>query len=232
MSEETMYWIIWLIGGYLCGSVPFGLLIGRLKGVDVREHGSKNIGATNTGRVLGKKWGILCFLLDVLKGCVPVLGYGIWSGLSGGEDLSVLAQLMWLGIAVVAVCGHMFPVWLRFKGGKGVATGLGVLLGFWPILTVAGLIAAITWLVVVNMTAYVSLASVLAAGLLPAVSIGLTFAFGGSWQNAMVFGLLTGALAGAVIIKHRSNITRLKAGEENKVGWGLKGKKLKTLSDN
>ncbi|QQE13883.1 glycerol-3-phosphate 1-O-acyltransferase PlsY [Planctomycetota bacterium] len=220
------YWIIWLIGGYLCGAIPFGLLIGKMKGIDVREHGSKNIGATNTGRVLGKKWGILCFLLDVLKGAGPVLSYGLVTGASAGE-LTVAGQLMWLAIAVVAVCGHMFPVWLKFKGGKGVATGLGVLLGFWPVLTVAGVVAGLTWLLIVNVTAYVSLASVLAAASLPVVSVAMTFVLGGDWKQALIYACLTGALAAMVIIKHSANISRLKAGTENKVGWGMKGKKLK-----
>ena len=230
-QEFTTYWMIWLVGGYLLGSVPFGLLIGKLKRVDVREHGSKNIGATNTGRVLGKKWGILCFVLDVCKGLLPVLSFGLATGLSGNAEAGSGELLMWLAVAVAAVCGHMFPVWLKFKGGKGVATGLGVLLGFWPILTIAGLVAAVSWLLIVNVTAYVSLASVVAAGSLPIVSVVMSLAMGRPWQHAVIYGLITGALGGMVIVKHRSNISRLMSGNENKVGWGLKGKKLRKAAE-
>ena len=125
----------------------------------------------------------------------------------------------------------MFPAWLKFKGGKGVATGLGVLLGFWPVLTVAGVVAGLTWLLVVNVTAYVSLASVLAAASLPVVSVVMTFVMGGNWQQAVVYAILTGGLAAMVIIKHSANIARLRAGTENKVGWGMKGKKLNADQD-
>jgi len=123
------------LGAYLLGSVPFGLVIGKLKGVDIREHGSGNIGATNAMRVLGKKLGIVCFLLDVLKGSLPVAIAGATLGYASGDALSSADAFVWVGIGIASVLGHMFSIFLGFKGGKGVATGFGVLLAIWPWVT-------------------------------------------------------------------------------------------------
>ena len=118
---------------YLLGSVPFGLLIGLTHGVDIRNRGSGNIGATNLGRILGRKWGYLGFVLDVGKGLVPAWYAGSYLcrsyGLGARSELTPAAQLVWLAVAAAAILGHMFPVYLRFRGGKGVATSLGVVLG-------------------------------------------------------------------------------------------------------
>jgi len=218
-----MQTVLFFLAAYLLGSIPFALLIGLAKGVDIREHGSGNVGATNAGRVLGKKWGITCFLLDVTKGFLPVLGYGL---VVGTVLDSAVSALQWMAVAVAAVCGHVFPVWLRFKGGKGVATGLGVLLGFWPVLTFAGLAGALMWLIVLNATAYVGLASVLAAVSLPVWAVLAGLVWGVPVPALAVLVGLSTALAALVVVRHRSNIKNLLAGTESRVGWGIRGKKI------
>ncbi|MBE3070706.1 MAG: glycerol-3-phosphate acyltransferase, partial [Planctomycetes bacterium] len=119
-----------MVGAYLAGSVPFGWLIGRMRGVDIREHGSRNIGATNCGRVCGWPWGVLAFLLDVAKGFGPVYVVRTWV-LPTVMDGPGSAMARWgfvVLVAVMPIVGHVFPVWLGFRGGKAVATSLGVLL--------------------------------------------------------------------------------------------------------
>jgi glycerol-3-phosphate acyltransferase PlsY len=223
---STTVWGIWLVGSYLVGSVPFGLLIGLTRGVDIRAVGSGNVGATNAGRVLGRSWGILCFALDVCKGLAPTLGYGIYAGLSGVEPSSetggALAALGWMAVASAAVFGHVFPVWLLFKGGKGVATGLGVLLGFWPVLTLPGLATAAVWIVTAKRTGYVSLASIAAAGSLPPLAL----ISGLYWQRQpgeiVVYVGVSVVLALLIALRHRDNLSRLRAGTEPKAEWAQK----------
>ncbi|MGB0768751.1 MAG: glycerol-3-phosphate 1-O-acyltransferase PlsY [Phycisphaeraceae bacterium] len=219
-------WIVWLIGGYLLGSVSFALILGRAKGIDIRAHGSGNVGATNLGRALGKKWGVLCFFLDLGKGLVPVLAYGAWTGLiaDDGEAIDAIAMLKWLAIGVAAVLGHVFPVFLKFKGGKGVATSAGALLGFWPVLSVPALAAGVVWFVVTKATAYVGLASVIAAAVLPFFVVGFALLLGYGLDEIAVCGGVSALLAGLVIVRHRSNLARLRAGTEGKVDWAQKNK--------
>lgn len=219
-------WLCWLVLAYLLGSVSFALILGRVNGINIRAHGSGNVGATNLGRALGKKWGLLCFFLDLAKGLVPVVGYRVTLGGLGGDVQGAIAMLYWLSIGVAAVVGHMFPVYLKFKGGKGVATSAGALLGFWPVLTVPVLASGVVWLVVTRATAYVGLASVVAAASLPvfAVVFGLV-----NGEAPGVIGVCGGAgalLALLVIIRHTSNLKRLMAGTEEKIGWA-QGKKAK-----
>ncbi|MFA9479132.1 glycerol-3-phosphate 1-O-acyltransferase PlsY [Phycisphaerales bacterium AB-hyl4] len=226
--DETVIWAIWLAVAYLAGAVPFGIFIARCQGVDLRAVGSGNVGATNVGRALGKKWGLICFALDVTKGLAPVVGYGIASGqIAGTPDEAAagaaLAAVMWLSIAAATVVGHVFPVWLRFKGGKGVATGLGALLGVWPMLTVPAAAAVVLWLVVVKQTGYVSLASMVAAGLLPVLAAGSGVVLARPTGEVAVYVAVTAALAGLVVLRHRSNISRLREGTEDKVGWAKRG---------
>ncbi|MEX0744258.1 MAG: glycerol-3-phosphate 1-O-acyltransferase PlsY [Phycisphaeraceae bacterium] len=229
---EVVIWVSWVAVAYLTGAVPFGLMIGRCHGVDLRACGSGNLGATNAGRVLGKKWGLICFALDAAKGLLPVLGYGLVSGLVSGQVSGqvageaaggALAALAWLGVATAAIMGHVFPVWLRFKGGKGVATGLGALLGVWPMLTVPATIALGLWIAVVGRTGYVSLASMVAACSLPAMAALSGWLLNRSAAEVAVYVVVTAALAGLVVWRHRSNITRLREGTEVKVGWAKRG---------
>lgn len=215
----TSYWIA-LAAAYLAGSIPFALLLGLTKGVDIRKVGSGNVGATNLGRACGKAFGIAGFLLDTLKGAAPVLVAGFFRKgfLPEGADPAALA-LLWVSVGIVAVLGHVFPVWLGFKGGKGVATSLGVLLGFWPVLTLPGIAAGLIWVGLCYATGYVSLASVLAAAAVPLLAWVAAMMLKLSEGERKVFFVFALILALLVIIKHRANIVRLKAGTEPKAKW-------------
>lgn len=204
--------------GYVIGATPFGYIIARCKGVDIRKVGSGNVGATNVGRVLGKPWGYLCFALDVLKGLTPTLG--VWLVLKDQAAFPTLVhQGAWLGAGLGAVLGHVFTFWLGFRGGKGVATALGVVLGIYPYFTVPGLAAFGLWIVVTVASRYVSLGSVVAA--LAFVPI---FAVMNRSRVMELWPLLTfaSAIAVLILVRHRANIGRLINGTENKIG--LKGK--------
>jgi len=211
-------WWRWIVGGYVCGSVPFGLLIGKTKGVDIRQAGSGNIGATNLGRVLGRPWGVACFVLDMLKGAIPVLASGAAMGVLGQSDIETGAAWLWLAVGTAAVLGHVFPVWLRFRGGKGMATTVGVVAGFWPMLTLPGLGTVVTWIVLATLFRYVSLASMAAAAALPAYVFVIAVLRGTDHGQLVPFYVVTGLLAALVVVRHRTNITRLLAGTESKIG--------------
>lgn len=215
---EIAPWLVWLLAAYLIGSVPFGLLIGLARGVDIRKAGSGNVGATNAGRVLGRKWGLLCFALDVLKGLGPVLAYGVVHELTVGGAGDAAAALQWLAVAAAAVIGHIFPVWLKFRGGKGAATGLGVVLGVWPVLTVPGIVAAALWVVLLKKYGYVSLASIVAAAAMPVLTLVAGVLAERSPDVVAVYVAVTAVLALLVALRHRSNIVRLRAGTEPRVG--------------
>src|SRR6266571_5138934 len=150
---------------YFLGSIPFGLLVGLWRGVDPRKAGSGNIGATNVARLLGGKYFALVFTLDLFKSLIPMLiGYFILrrSGLISSQ-LDAKHLLAWLLVGFAAILGHMFPIYIRFKGGKGVATSAGLILGLWPYYTLPALIAFIVFLIVFFTWRYVSLASIAAA---------------------------------------------------------------------
>ncbi len=186
--------------GYLIGATPFGYLAGRMRGIDIRQHGSGNIGATNVLRVLGKPIGITIFILDFLKGIAAVF-VARQLPQAVGSDLVAIAG----GIGVIL--GHNFTFWLGFKGGKGIATTGGVLLALIP---VTALIAAVTWVIVFKASGYVSLGSIAAAVSLP-ISTGAAIAAGrGSWAM-FAFALVACVLA---IVRHKSNIARLLSGTE------------------
>lgn len=203
---------------YVIGSMPFGVIIARFCGVDLRIAGSGNVGATNVSRVLGRKWGYLCFALDVLKGFGPVLLVGFYLRGPAGEVLSEYRQAAWLAVAFGTIAGHVFSFWLKFRGGKGVATSLGVLLGFYPYFTWAGLAALAVWGAVVLIWRYVSLASITAAVAFPLLFVAVSLLIG--WDIGQLWLLLAfaTAMAGLVVLRHRSNIARLLAGTENKIG--------------
>lgn len=195
---------------YLAGSIPFGYLIGKVfKGIDLRDYGSGNIGATNAGRVLGKSWGIACLILDALKGLLPVAFFPQFCFASDSPWLDHATVLA----GVMTIVGHMFPCWLGFRGGKGVATSLGVLtiLSPWGVL-----VAAALFFISLAIWRYVSLSSMIAAvgfagyelcRLQPSPLSEATWSRG-------VFAVLVPML---IIIQHRSNIRRLLAGEEPKL---------------
>lgn len=219
----TYPWPLAIAVAFLCGSIPFGFLIGRMRGVDIREHGSRNIGATNVGRVLGRRVGLLCFVLDALKGLVPTAVAGALNGVAGDHiaEIAPSVQWLWLATAAAALLGHMFPPWLRFKGGKGVATGFGALLGIYPGLTFAALAALVTWLIVLRLFRYVSLASMVASLIIPTfVAAHAALAEGGvaGLKASLPMILATSAIAALVIFRHRTNIVRLRQGSEPRVG--------------
>lgn len=200
-SADPRSLVLWCLAAFLCGSIPFGLLLVKLAGKgDVRAHGSGNIGATNVSRVGGKALGILTLLLDILKGFLPVflaknLGFGEFA-------LSLLA--------LAAVLGHVFTPWLKFQGGKGVATSLGVALAFRATMVIPALGV---FLVLVLAFRYVSLGSVMAALALPIILL---------WQGATPLVLLLWAdISLIVIAKHHENIRRLLKGTESPL-WGAK----------
>ncbi|RMD60477.1 MAG: glycerol-3-phosphate 1-O-acyltransferase [Planctomycetota bacterium] len=210
---------------YVAGSIPVGFLLGKAQGIDLRKEGSGNIGATNAMRVLGRKTGLLCFALDVAKGFLPTLVGGLALGLverAGGDPA---AGWRWMAIAGTAVLGHMFPIWLGFRGGKGVATGLGALLALWPVMTLAAAGALLLWLTTLKLTRYVGVSSCVAAASLPLLAAlvwGALAQFdaagGWPWSAAKPFLVVSTGLALLVLWRHRGNIARTLAGTEPRVG--------------
>ena len=202
------------VAGYVIGSTPFGVIIARAKGVNLRSVGSGNVGATNVGRTVGKTWGYICFLLDVAKGLVPVLLAGaLLRGRPGFP--TALHQAAWLGAGCGVILGHVFSFWLKFRGGKGVASSLGVVLGVWPYLALPGLAALGVWIVVTLVARYVSLGSIAAA----AAFLPLFVAFNrGRVRSLLPLLVFAAAMVVLIIARHRGNIRRLLGGTENKIG--------------
>jgi glycerol-3-phosphate acyltransferase PlsY len=219
--SPTLAVLCLLAVAYVAGSVPFGVLVGRLRGVDVLAAGSKNIGATNVSRLLGRRWGILVFALDVLKGLAPTLVAGfVFRAYRGADSLSpITANLAWLAVAITCVVGHNFSVFLRFRGGKGVATSLGAALGVFPELTIPGLGALALWGAVVSVSRYVSLGSVIACGAFPVFAV-LYSVYRGDHvlRNDWPFLLFALLAAGLGIYRHRANLRRLRMGTEPRIG--------------
>jgi glycerol-3-phosphate acyltransferase PlsY len=205
---------------YLLGSIPFGLLIAKAHGQDLRSIGSRNIGATNVSRALGRKWAYFCFLLDVLKGLIPMLAtFPIARPLpTQTQTEKVITLWLWLAVGCAAILGHIFPIYLKFKGGKGVSTSFGVALGLWPYFTVCASFFAATWVIVVLTWRYVSLASIIASVIFPLVLI-LAIILTPGWDFGSLWPLLIAATAIPlmVIIRHRENIKRLITGTESKI---------------
>lgn len=196
---------------YLIGSVPFGLLIGFMRGVDIRTQGSCNIGATNVTRVIGKIWGKICFACDFLKGLLPVLAvHFLWNRFSGQPEQTLQAGILVSLTALAAVLGHIFPVYLKFKGGKGVSTAAGAVMALNPLSVV---IAAAVWVLTFFASRYVSLASIAAAVALPLAAWLLIFA---GVPMSLPAGILLIFFAVLTIWRHRSNIQRLLNGTESR----------------
>jgi glycerol-3-phosphate acyltransferase PlsY len=198
-----------LLGSYLIGGIPFGYLVARSRGVDIFHAGSGNIGATNVGRVLGRRFGILVFLLDFAKGAIPVVA-ARW--LAGRRDLGLGPETLAVAAGLAAFLGHVFPVYLRFRGGKGVATGTGAVAVLLP---GPALCAALVWLATVTATRYVSLASITAALALCAFCLLLVAEpFAPDQRILTLFCLVAAAL---VAVRHRGNLERLYRGTENQL---------------
>ena len=210
MANQVLIYVVATGVGYLLGSCPNGFLVSRARGVDIRKHGSGNIGATNVLRVLGKKWGYLVFALDALKGFAAVrLAFAIALAFASGTT-----QREMVGIAggLACILGHTFPVWLRFRGGKGVATSAGVLLGLMPIAVIS---VFAVWLLLFQVTRYVSVASIGAAAALPLFVILYLRLEMLTGASLLPFSIL---IASVVIWRHRSNIRRLWNKEEQRFG--------------
>ena len=193
-----MDWAPYYIGAYLAGSIPFGWLAARANGIDIRTVGSGNIGATNVGRALGTKYAVLVFALDFLKGLVPAWLAAAYAG---------PGPLPWevIGIALLAVIGHNYPVWLRFKGGKGVATSAGALTALLPF---SAAVAAAVWVVFFFSTRYVSVAS-----LASVISLPIATWFFRPERPCLILAFAIMILG---IVRHRSNIAALIAGTEHR----------------
>jgi glycerol-3-phosphate acyltransferase PlsY len=194
------------IGSYLLGSVPFGYLAGRIAGIDIRKCGSGNVGATNVIRTLGKGYGYPVFVADSLKGFIAVeisllIARRVHSEWSSPEMFGIFA-------AIASVIGHSFPVWLRFKGGKGVATSAGALFGLAP---VAALVGAAIWVLTFRLTRYVSVASITAAAALPFIILITTWLSRTAGRSLFYSSV---CLAAVVLWRHRSNLSRLIRGTE------------------
>lgn len=257
-TQQLIIYLLFPLAGYLLGSIPFALVIGKAHGVDIRTTGSKNVGATNLGRTLGKKYFWQAFLLDAGKGFFPVLlvtlfvshwNLHAWehnhapvtshlSGLVGQPDPNpVISQWptlpSWAPLltAVACVLGHTFPIWLKFKGGKGVATSFGVVLGLWPLYTLAGIGGGLVFVAVLMIYRYISLASIVAviafATLVSILGSGHvdtpTVRFYTPWSDFEPLLIVAWLFAALITFRHRANIARLLKGTEPKVGQ----KKLK-----
>jgi len=211
MTSHAWQWL-WPVLFYLIGSVPTGFLIGKAHGLDIRQHGSGNIGATNVWRVMGRNWGLVAFAADFLKGFLPLF---LLRTLSFSEGVSWLVALLLVICGLAAIIGHNYTPWLGFKGGKGIATSAGVLGALMP--PVLG-VALSLWIIATLATRMVSVGSILAAASLAPLAF---YFYPGQW---IYFGLacLAGLLA---IVRHRSNIQRLLAGTESRIEFGSKKKK-------
>jgi glycerol-3-phosphate acyltransferase PlsY len=200
---------------FFLGSVPFGYFIGKARGVDVRAAGSGNVGATNVGRALGKRYFYLVLLLDAGKAFVPsAIASGVVLANLDAGDRSPATLGLWIGVGVAAMLGHIFSPFLRFKGGKGVACGLGLVLGVFPYLTLPGLTALLVFVGVFLSTRFVSLGSMIAAVVLPVAYVGFMWLRGGSVSTEWpALGLLS-LVSALVLWRHRTNVKRLLNGTE------------------
>lgn len=236
---------LWLcpLLAFLLGSIPFGLFIAKAKGIDIRNHGSGNIGATNVFRIVGKKHGLTCLLLDALKGFIPVaIAINLvrvagsnppWISLPFPESWTLVqpqiaqfsVQLVHVLTALFAVLGHNYSPWIGFKGGKGIATSAGVVIALMP---AAIVILIIIFFATLLLTRYVAIASIVSATALPILThlgarfhknaAGISLWEAGTWNKPLFFfALLIGLLA---IWKHRTNIRRLRDGNESRFTWG------------
>jgi glycerol-3-phosphate acyltransferase PlsY len=208
-----------VIGSYLLGAVPFGFLVAKKRGINIFDHGSGNIGATNVFRVVGKPWGILTSVLDILKGFIPAMIIPLGLSYVGMKEYFVPMQL---ACAFAAIIGHCWPVYLKFRGGKGVATSAGAMIGLAPL---PALVALIVWLLAMLIFRIVSLASIMAAIVL-AVATWVAF-----FMNFMRKGtpydiyipIVLSVLCLLIVLRHKKNIERLAKGTEHK--FGKKSKK-------
>lgn len=210
---QIVLWVVAGLAAYLLGAVPFGWLVARARGVDIRTVGSRNIGATNVFRCVGKSWGILTFLLDLAKGYVGARWVAVLAvrALGGGSEAGIGLSL---ACGCLTVVGHNWPVYLGFRGGKGVATSAGLLLGLAPM---GCLLALATWVVVLLGTRYVSVASITAALVLAVAAWPLYLE-----NTGILLPAVLDLLAVLTILRHRANIRRLLDGTESRFNFKRK----------
>lgn len=202
----SFYSIIFLVSAYLIGSIPFSIIASKaLKGIDVREYGSGNAGATNTFRVLGKKAGIIVLMLDVLKGYSAV-SLAILTDFSPSSEIYTNFQL---AFGIAAVLGHVFPIYAGFRGGKGVATLLGFMIAVFPL---PSLLSILVFLFVLMLSKYVSLSSIISGIVFP---FGVWLLSDQLYNTMLVFSVFVPII---LIATHQQNIERLMNGVENKIG--------------
>jgi acyl phosphate:glycerol-3-phosphate acyltransferase len=210
MTPNAWQWF-WPIFFYLVGSIPTGYLLGRSRGLDIRQHGSGNIGATNVWRVMGRNWGLVAFASDFLKGFLPLY---LVRTLSFPDASPWPVSLLLVLCGLAAIIGHNYTPWLGFKGGKGIATSAGVLAALMPWVLA---VALSLWIITTLITRTVSIGSLVAAVVLPPLA---AWFYPGEW---VYFGLAT--LAGGLAVwRHRSNIQRLLAGTETRFEFSSKKK--------
>ncbi|MCX5650461.1 MAG: glycerol-3-phosphate 1-O-acyltransferase PlsY [Planctomycetota bacterium] len=221
-DPSPLLWAALPVAAYLVGSFPTAHLLARSRGVDLGAVGSKNYGATNLGRTLGRSWGILCFMIDATKGALPVVLGGWLLGALGAPSggVTTATAWCWLATALAAILGHTLSPWIGFKGGKGVATGFGALVAMWPVLTLPAGLAILLWAAILAVSRIISLASMVAAISIPCSVLVAALAANGlaGVRAAVPFLVATGVIAAFVVWKHRSNIARMRAGTEPKVG--------------
>lgn len=213
----TLDWTLAIVVAFAIGSIPFGVLIAKGHGIDLRSVGSGNTGATNVGRALGGRWGFTCFLLDAAKGAGPVVVVGLLAGTLGRSpgELGPAAVWGWILVGLGAMLGHIYSPFLRFKGGKGVATAFGAFGAMWPVMTLPIVAGGVVFGVVRLTSGYTSLASILAAVAMPVSVLVIAGiepdATAGTTAPPLLIGLV---IASLVTWRHRSNLGRLRAGTE------------------
>ncbi len=219
MDQGYLMMLILMVGAYLVGAVPFGLLVGLTQGKDPRKFGSGNIGATNVARMLGgAQWFFVVFVLDLSKSLLPMLAAAWVVHHEFAGQLNAGIYLLWIGVGLAAIVGHMFSLFIGFKGGKGVATSCGVALGLFPFYTWAALVALGVWIITFLATRYISIASMVAAIMFPVAYVFIALLHG--WPiGGQQWPLLGCAIlvAGMVVYRHRDNIKRLRAGTEHRM---------------
>jgi glycerol-3-phosphate acyltransferase PlsY len=219
MSATTLALLLCIVA-LLLGGIPFGLLVGLARGIDVRAAGSGNIGAANVSRLLGRPWGILVFALDALKGLVPAV-VGSWLlSRKFGTDEEVTFAIARLLVGLCAILGHSYCPYLGFRGGKGVATSLGVCLGTSPELTVPAAVGFGVWAAGFGLTRVSSVGSLSAALSFPVLVICRTVLGGRDLASAWPYLAFATVVAGLIIVRHRANIVRLLSGTESQFRTG------------
>jgi len=217
------FWVvlaICVLASFLLGAIPFGLLIGRLHGIDVRTIGSGNVGAMNVGRILGRKWFVVVFVLDLLKGLIPTLTGG-WLLTFYAIEVSIptlmIARLL---VGFASILGHNYSPFLKFRGGKGVSTSLGVALGVYPDLTLPAVLAFGVWAAGFSLTRMSSVGSILGGISFPLLYVGILTYRGGNAAEHWPFVVFSALVAVLVVVRHKANIARIWSGTETRVVRG------------